>query len=55
MTLAAIQWGELWVFALLFGLVTVIGFLAPPWRRARTLDHLDEWGLGGRRFGTVVT
>jgi SSS family solute:Na+ symporter len=42
------------VFVALFGLVTVIGFLAARWRRAQ-LDHLDEWGLGGRRFGTVVT
>jgi SSS family solute:Na+ symporter len=42
------------VFVLLFGLVTVLGFVAARWRRAK-LDHLDEWGLGGRRFGTVVT
>src|SRR5213078_1419681 len=43
------------VFIALFALVTVIGFLAARWRRAASLDHLDEWGLGGRRFGTVVT
>src|SRR5436853_1456922 len=43
------------VFIALFALVTVIGFLAVRWRRAASLDHLDEWGLGGRRFGTVVT
>src|SRR4051794_26126871 len=43
------------VFIVLFALVTVIGFLAVRWRRAASLDHLDEWGLGGRRFGTVVT
>src|SRR4051812_42355405 len=42
------------VFVVLFGLVTVLGFVAARWRRA-PLDHLDEWGLGGRRFGTVVT
>ena len=42
------------VFILLFGLVTVLGFVAVRWRRAK-LDHLDEWGLGGRSFGTVIT
>lgn len=44
----------LWVFIALFLLVTVLGFIAANWRRA-DLNHLDEWGLGGRRFGTVVT
>ncbi|HET8899170.1 MAG TPA: sodium:solute symporter family protein [Rhodanobacteraceae bacterium] len=42
------------VFVVLFGLVTVLGFVAARWRAAR-LDHLEEWGLAGRRFGTVVT
>src|SRR3954469_23284934 len=42
------------VFVALFAFVTVFGFVAARWRRAK-LDHLDEWGLGGRRFGTVVT
>ncbi len=42
------------VFLALFVLVTVLGFVASRWRAA-SLDHLDEWGLGGRRFGTVVT
>ena len=42
------------VFCALFVLVTVIGFVAAGWRRA-DLDQLHEWGLGGRRFGTVVT
>ena len=42
------------VFIFLFALITVLGFLASRWRRA-SLDHLDEWGLGGRKFGTVVT
>ncbi len=42
------------IFAALFVLVTVLGFVAARWRRAQ-LDHLDEWGLGGRRFGTVIT
>jgi SSS family solute:Na+ symporter len=42
------------VFIALFALVTVLGFIAVRWRQAK-LDHLDEWGLGGRKFGTVVT
>lgn len=42
------------VFLFLFGLVTVLGFLAARWRNVGTLDNLDEWGLGGRGFGTFV-
>src|SRR5207249_7209677 len=43
------------VFAALLLVVTVIGFLAARWRRAADLMHLDEWGLGGRSFGTFIT
>jgi SSS family solute:Na+ symporter len=42
------------VFGAFFALVTVLGFVAARWRRG-DLDQLDEWGLAGRRFGTVVT
>src|SRR3954453_3369407 len=42
------------VFIFFFVLITVVGFVAARWRRAK-LDHLDEWGLGGRSFGTIVT
>src|ERR1700734_3928482 len=42
------------VFVFLFGLITIIGFFAGRWRRG-DLNLLHEWGLGGRRFGTVVT
>jgi SSS family solute:Na+ symporter len=42
------------VFVLLFALVTVLGFVAARWRQG-DLDRLDEWGLGGRRFGTIVS
>ena len=48
------QASALIVFLLLFVLVTVVGFYAARWRGA-DLDQLHEWGLGGRRFGTVVT
>src|SRR5919202_2148458 len=42
------------VFTLLFVLVTAMGFVAARWRRG-DLAQLNEWGLGGRRFGTLVT
>src|SRR5215210_400204 len=54
-TLAAVKWVELIVFILLFGLVTVLGFVASRWRKAESLDHLDEWGLGGRNFGAWIS
>src|SRR5947199_3521779 len=38
-----------------FGLVTVMGFLAARWRVPKTLASIDEWGLGGRQFGTWIT
>jgi solute:Na+ symporter, SSS family len=49
------QWTGIIVFTLLFGLVTVLGFVAVRWRPSTTLDHLDEWGLGGRKFGSWIT
>ncbi len=42
------------VFIVLFAFVTVLGFIAAHWRRG-DLNLLHEWGLGGRRFGTIVT
>src|ERR1700742_5033324 len=42
------------VFVILFGVITILGFVAGRWRRG-DLDLLHEWGLGGRRFGTFVT
>ena len=50
-----IQWTELIVFAVLFIGVSVMGFLAARWQRGSTLEHLDEWGLGGRKFGSWIT
>src|SRR5882672_8623929 len=43
------------VFLFFFVLVTVMGFVAARWRRPKTLARLDEWGLGGRQFGTWIT
>jgi SSS family solute:Na+ symporter len=42
------------IFVALFLLITWLGFVAAHWRKAN-LDVLHEWGLGGRRFGTIVT
>jgi SSS family solute:Na+ symporter len=50
-----VRWTEMIIFAVLFVLVTGLGFYAARWQRGGPLDHLDEWGLGGRRFGSWVT
>ncbi|SEP52062.1 monocarboxylate uptake permease MctP [Amycolatopsis saalfeldensis] len=50
-----IQWLELTVFIVLFLIVTVLGFVASRWKAGANLDHLDEWGLGGRKFGSWIT
>ena len=42
------------VFVFFFALVTVLGFVAARWKSA-DLDHILEWGLGGRRFGPWIT
>jgi SSS family solute:Na+ symporter len=42
------------VFCFFFLLVTVTGFMAARWKRA-DLNSLDEWGLAGRKFGTLIT
>src|SRR4051812_17846543 len=42
------------VFVFLFLVVTVLGFAAARWRKAKALDNLDEWGLGGRGFGSFI-
>src|SRR4051794_35375522 len=52
--LADVNGVELAIFIFFFAFVAIIGFVAARWRRA-SLDHLDEWGLGGRSFGGWVT
>ncbi len=49
-----VNWVALTIFVLLFGFITWLGFAAARWRRG-DLDLLHEWGLGGRRFGTIIT
>src|SRR6478736_3639005 len=43
------------IVVVLFLVVTLTGFAAARWRRAEDMLHLNEWGLGGRGFGTFVT
>jgi SSS family solute:Na+ symporter len=43
------------ILVVAFVLVTVVGFAAARWRRAESMLRLDEWGLGGRGFGTFVS
>src|SRR6201990_32626 len=50
-----IEWIPLSVFVFFFALVTVMGFMAARWKSGATSEHLDEWGLGGRQFGTWIT
>lgn len=50
----SVNWTSLIIFVLLFGFITWLGFAAAHWRRG-DLESLHEWGLGGRRFGTIVT
>ncbi|PWT81446.1 MAG: sodium:solute symporter, partial [Acidobacteria bacterium] len=49
-----IHWVALAVFVGLFLFVTILGFVAARWKPGN-LNLLDEWGLGGRRFGIVIT
>ena len=49
-----VNWTALIVFVALFGFITWLGFAAAHWRKG-DLDQLHEWGLGGRRFGTIIT
>src|SRR5574340_18256 len=52
--MSQVNWGALTIFVLVFASITWLGFAAARWRKG-DLDQLHEWGLGGRRFGTVVT
>ena len=45
---------EIVISLVIFLLVSGVGFAAVRWRRA-PLNHIDEWGLGGRQFGSWIT
>src|ERR1700760_2683687 len=42
------------VFLALIVFVIVLGFVAGRWK-AGDMSHIEEWGLGGRRFGTWIS
>ena len=46
---------ELAIVIFFFLVVSLGGFIAARWRRPESMHSLDEWGLGGRGFGTVIT
>ncbi len=48
------HWTAFIVFIIFFVIVTVLGFVAARWRRA-DLTQINEWGLAGRSFGTVIS
>src|SRR5438067_3015043 len=50
-----IDWIALAIFLFFFSLVTVMGFFAARWKSGPVGAHLDQWGLGGRQFGTWIT
>jgi len=50
-----VHWLELVIFTILFIGVAGMGFWAANWKAGNTMDHLDEWGLGGRKFGGWIT
>jgi solute:Na+ symporter, SSS family len=39
----------------MFAVVTALGFAATRWHRGAALTSVEEWGLGGRRFGALVS
>ncbi len=46
---------EFTIVVVIFLVVAAMGFFASRWRRGETLSNLNEWGLGGRKFGGWVT
>src|SRR5256885_12096453 len=46
---------EITIFTALFLLVSGLGFVAARWRRPESMASLDQWGLGGRSFGSWIT
>ena len=42
------------IFLLVVIVALFTGFIAYLWRKPKDMSDIEEWGLGGRRFGTVV-
>jgi len=49
-----INWEMLSVFIIVFTAVSVLAFRAARWQPG-DLNRLQEWGLAGRRFGTILS
>lgn len=49
-----VNWEMLSVFIIVFIAVSVLAFRAARWRPG-DLNRLQEWGLAGRRFGTILS
>ena len=49
-----LNWTATIVFVAFFALVTVMGFMASSWKSG-DLTQMNEWGLGGRQFGSWIT
>ena len=45
--MSGVNWTALIILVVLFGAVTIMGFMATRWRRPTSMESLDEWGLGG--------
>src|SRR3954447_17266736 len=54
-----ILWQALVVFVILFAVILVLGLLSyrilGGGEEESAEDEMSEWGLGGRRFGTIIT
>ncbi|MCL4438383.1 MAG: sodium:solute symporter [Candidatus Thermoplasmatota archaeon] len=42
------------IFLIVVIVALFTGFIAYRWRKPKEMGNIEEWGLGGRRFGTVV-
>lgn len=49
-----VNWEMLSVFIVVFGAVSALAFWSARWRPG-DLNRLQEWGLAGRRFGTIAS
>jgi solute:Na+ symporter, SSS family len=55
MVVGAVNGLQLAIVVALFVFVSGVGFAAVHWRKAESLEDIDEWGLGGRKFGGWIT
>jgi SSS family solute:Na+ symporter len=52
----AVQWTQAIVITVAFVLITFVGLYAGRWHKSKEeSNELDEWALGGRSFGGILT